>query len=103
MKLPDFLTEVAYGEIRLTGHRIGLYHVVSRFKEGYSVEQIHEEYPTLSVDLIQKVVDFYLQNKAEADIYVAETEAELDRQYAAGKKLDLEELERRMRARGWPG
>ena len=28
MRLPDFLQEVEPGEIRLTGHRIGLYHVV---------------------------------------------------------------------------
>ena len=28
MTLPDFLTRDRYGEIRLKGHRIGLYHIV---------------------------------------------------------------------------
>lgn len=46
MELPDFLNDTD-GEIRLTGHRIGLMHVVDRYNEGYSVEGIVCESLTL--------------------------------------------------------
>jgi uncharacterized protein (DUF433 family) len=108
MNLPDFLTEWPGNNIVLTGHRIGLYHVVTSYKEGMSVEQLHEEYPTLEPELIQKVLDFYHANQAEVDTYVAETRAELDRQYeelaASPRRINREELLRRYeekkRARG---
>ncbi len=47
MKLPEFLIGDPDGEIRLRGHRIGLYTVVREYKEGRSAEEIAEKYPTL--------------------------------------------------------
>ena len=96
VKLPDFLTEAPYGEIRLTGHRIGLYHLVSPYREGHTAEMLHEQFPTLSLELIRKVLAFYEENKAEVDAYVAAEKAELDRQRAyLPTRLNLEELLRR--------
>jgi hypothetical protein len=46
MTLPDFLEQAANGEIRLTGHRIGLFHVVHYYNEGYSPEMLLGQYPT---------------------------------------------------------
>ncbi len=82
MKLPEFLTEHPYGEIRLTGHRIGLFTVVRDYKEGASGEVIAERYPTLPLELVQNVLSFYHANKEEVDAYVADYQAELDRQEA---------------------
>ena len=73
-------------QIRLTGHRIDLFHVVEKYQEGYSPEMLHEEYPTLCLELIHRVIRFYLANQAEVDAYVAETIAEVERQSAAGKR-----------------
>ena len=56
MNLPEFLTPHSHGEIRLAGHRIGLEHVVALYREGYSPEMLHEQYPTLSLALIHKVI-----------------------------------------------
>jgi uncharacterized protein (DUF433 family) len=95
MSLPDFLTEVPYGEIRLTGHRIGLYHVVSYYQDGYTAEMLHDQFPTLSLELIRKVLGFYEQNKAEVDAYVAVEGAEIDHQSAVAPRVDWAELERR--------
>ena len=36
-----------------------------------SLEQLHEWYPTLEPELIQKVLDFYHANRDEVDAYVA--------------------------------
>jgi uncharacterized protein (DUF433 family) len=99
MNLPDFLTEWPFGEIMITGHRIGLYHVVSRYKEGMNVEQIHNWYPSLEPELIQKVLDFYQANQPEVDAYVVAVRAELDHQEVSAPPVDWEERRRRAEAR----
>ena len=97
MKLPEFLTEDEYGDIWLTGHRIGLAHVVRIYNEGYSAEMIGLEYPTLSLALIHKTIAFYLENQQQVDAQVAEIDAELQRQAAAAPRgPDLTELRRRI-------
>jgi len=83
LELPDFLTRNPYGEIRLTGHRIGLLHVVERYNEGYSPEAILCDYPALSLALIHKVIAFYLDHQPDVDGYVTATRAEIQRQAAA--------------------
>jgi uncharacterized protein (DUF433 family) len=82
MILPDFLTRDDFDEIRLTGHRIGLYTVVRRYREGRSAEQIAEEHPSLPLSLVYKVLAFYLDNRAEVDAYVDAYAADLARQEA---------------------
>lgn len=83
MILPDFLTRNSDGDIRLTGHRIGLYTVVRLYREGRNAEQIAEELESLGLALVYKVLAFYLENKAEVDAYVDAYRAELERQEAA--------------------
>ena len=46
MNLPEFLVDHPDGEIRLTGHRISLYHVVSFYNEGFSPEMLVGQFPT---------------------------------------------------------
>lgn len=82
MHLPDFLMQGDCGEIRLTGHRIDLMHVVDYHNAGHSPEQIHQEYPTLPLKLINEALDFYRANRAEVDAYVARCHEEIARQYA---------------------
>jgi uncharacterized protein (DUF433 family) len=97
MKLPDFLTEAAYGSIRFTGHRIGLKDVVELYRDGYSCEKIQAEFPTLSLDLIARVIDFYHENRNEVDAYLAKCQAEIEQQRASTpRKLNIEELQKRM-------
>jgi uncharacterized protein (DUF433 family) len=82
MTLPDYLTRDSDGEIRLTGHRIGLYTVVRCYREGRSPEQIAEEFPSLPLALVYAVLAFYFENKAEVDVYVDAYGAELEGQEA---------------------
>ena len=100
MKLPDFLSEVHYGEIRLTGHRIGLYHILRRHRAGTSVAQLHEEFPTLPVDLLDRVLAFYEQNRDEVDAYLSRYEEEIKANRRQGQSLDVEGLGKRWQARG---
>lgn len=73
MQLPDFLFCPSPGAIRLTGHRIGLEHVVDFYNQGFSAEMLIEQFPSLPLALIHKVIAFYLENQAEVDGYVAGT------------------------------
>jgi uncharacterized protein (DUF433 family) len=83
MELPDFLTRNQYGEIRVTGHRIGLLHIVDLYNDGAVAEGILCQFPALSLPLIHKVIAFYLENQAEVDAYVSNTRADLERLAAA--------------------
>ena len=83
MDLPDFLTLWPGGEIVLTGHRIGLYSVIDLLNRGSSPEEIRDEFPTLELDLIRRIVAFHESHRAEVDAYVATYRADLDRQVTA--------------------
>jgi len=98
MDLPDFLIDHPDGEIRLAGHRLGLYDVISLYQQGYSAEKIGDEYPTLPVAVIHQLIAFYRKNQGEVDAYVAAYREELDRQeqaYAANPgALHLKRLQK---------
>src|SRR5262245_61788368 len=99
MRLPEFLTQETDGEIHLTGHRIGLLHLVHYYNEGYSPEMFVCQYPTLPLALVHKVIAFYLENRAEVDTYVANCRTELTRQRASSPNpLDLQALRKRLEA-----
>ena len=99
MTLPDFLTREGTGEIRLTGHRIGLYHVVHYYNDGYSAEMLACQFPGLPLALIHKTIAFYLENRDDIDAYVAACRDELDRQRAANpNRLPLASLRERLAA-----
>jgi uncharacterized protein (DUF433 family) len=96
MQLPEFLNQSADGEIRLAGHRIGLYHLVQRYNEGESAEMLAARYPTLSLALVHKVLAFYLDNQSEVDAYVATCSAAMDEQQQQAKRMDINALRRRL-------
>ena len=101
MNLPDFLTRDPDGEVRLTGHRVGLYSIIRRSREGRTAEQIAGQFPSLSAPQVAKVLDFYEQNRADVDAYVDAYAAELQRQAAALRQgPDLAELRRRWEEKG---
>jgi uncharacterized protein (DUF433 family) len=98
--LPPYLHWHPDGEIRLVGHRIGLYHFVYYYNQGYSAEMILGQFPTLELALIHKVIAFYLENEKEVDEYVAQYQSDLDQLRAAGSHApSIVDLRRRLLAR----
>jgi uncharacterized protein (DUF433 family) len=79
MNLPEFLTRDPDGEIRLAGHRIGLYTVARLLKEGHSAQQLAEELPSVPRALLDQVIAFAAANRAEVDAYVTAYAADLER------------------------
>lgn len=100
MNLPGFLINHPDGEIRLRGHRIGLFHLISHYNQGEPVNVLHDRFPTLPPELIREAIAFYHENQPEVDAYLAGYQAELDRQRAAAPEAgpSLAELRRRMEA-----
>jgi uncharacterized protein (DUF433 family) len=99
MILPEFVTQHEKGELRLTGHRIDVFHIVYFYNEGYSAEMLLGLFPTLNLALIHKVIAFYLENKTEVDAYAARCEEELERYRAASPRTPtIEEFRARRRA-----
>jgi uncharacterized protein (DUF433 family) len=96
MNLPDFLTRLPDGEIRVTGHRIGLYHLVLRYNEGESAEMLACRYPTLPLWLVHKVVAFYLQNRSDVDAYAEVCSAAIEEQERGAASFDFDALQRRL-------
>jgi uncharacterized protein (DUF433 family) len=99
MTLPDFLTEWPHREIVLTGHRIGLFHVIGAFHREKSRDELHEEFPTLPLGLIDRTLEFYQNNKAFVDEYIANCQSEIDRQRSQGKHVDVAGLRDRLEQR----
>jgi uncharacterized protein (DUF433 family) len=71
LDLQDYFETVAPGAVRIKGHRIGIEHIVRHYYEGYSPEQIAQEFPGLSLEKIYATIAYYLHNKAEIDDYMA--------------------------------
>jgi uncharacterized protein (DUF433 family) len=81
----------------LKDHRINLYHVISvHVERGLDAEQLHDEYPTLTVEELKNVLEFYRQNRGEVDDYVRAYREDLDRQEAnAPRRLDWDDMRKR--------
>ncbi len=78
MTLPDFLMQDSLGYIHLSGHRVGLRHVVELYRENYSPEMLHEHFPTVPLAHIFRVLAYYLENQAEVDAYIQTAQKAMD-------------------------
>lgn len=94
--LPDYLEQDELGSIRLTGHRITLYHLLWYYSEGYSPEALHEQFPTLSMSLIHKTLAYYWDNKAELDAYMKAKQERIDQLRQNGLVTDVAKLRERL-------
>jgi uncharacterized protein (DUF433 family) len=78
-----YLELVGPDVIRVKGHRIGLEHIVERYQEGFSPEQITLDFPGLDLPQIYGILAYYLHNQAEVDAYIARVNARAEAAYQA--------------------
>jgi uncharacterized protein (DUF433 family) len=69
--------------IRIKGHRIGIEHVLAYYHEGYTPEEIAQEFPGLSLEKIYATITFYLAHQESLDVYLARLRARDRRIYRA--------------------
>ena len=70
MRLEDYFDFLGPNVIRIKGHRINLEDIVDYYREGYSPEQIAQEFPGLSLEKIYATIAYYLHNKVEVDAHM---------------------------------
>ena len=99
MELPDFLTRVDHGGIRLTGTRISLWLLLRSYNEGATAEMLVHEYPSVPLAQAHKVIAYYLENRAEVDAYLAQVAALQAHLEATLPRVDLDALRARLAAR----
>ena len=68
-----------YGTIRVTGSRVTLDVLISRFELGDTLEEIHEGFPSVSLEQINAIIGWYLDNRAQVDEYIEEGRAEAEK------------------------
>lgn len=68
--LCDYFDKLESGAVRIKGHRIGLEHIVERYNQGYSPEQIMLDFPGLSMEKIYATITYYLRHKNSVDDYL---------------------------------
>jgi uncharacterized protein (DUF433 family) len=98
--LPEFLTRTVDGEILVTGHRIGLYHLIARYNEGESAEMLASRYPTLPLALVHHIIAYYLDNQADVDAYIADCSNAIAQQRSAAHSADVNSLRQRLLQNG---
>lgn len=67
------------GSIRVQGSRVTLHTIVTRFRVGDTLEEIHGGFPTVSLAQINMIIHWYLDNQAEVDAYIEQEDAEAEK------------------------
>ena len=83
--------------IRLKGRRIGLEHIVERYKEGQSPEQIAEYFGDLPLEDVYAAILYYLHNRVDVDAYLADID-EFDKEQQRLAEAEQSPASLRMRA-----
>ena len=94
MQLEEYLDFQDSGAIGLRGHRIGIEHIVGLYRTGYTVEEMVQHFPGLSLEKAYAAVTYYLHNQAELDAYVARLEAQGLQEYEAWARTPSPAIER---------
>lgn len=77
--------EVCDGRLRIDGTRITVNQIVTLYKQGYSAEEIADQYPHLSLAQVYTALAYYHSNRAEVEADLAAEAAEaarLEQEYA---------------------
>ena len=88
MNLEDYFEFLSPTAIRLKGHRIGIEHVIERYRDGDSPEAIAQEFPGVSLEAIYATITYYLHYQREVEAYLAGVAALVERRMHAA---DVEE------------
>lgn len=75
LPMSEYLEQVEPDVVRVKGHRVGLEQIVERYIEGFSAEQIAQDFPGVELKAIYAIIAYYLHNQAEVDAYIVRGDA----------------------------
>jgi uncharacterized protein (DUF433 family) len=93
------LVENESGDIHLEGSRIFLEHVVEKFNEGKTPEDIQRDYPHVKLADLYAVMTYYLRHREEVDAYVQHQYQRAREMEASTEKYRPTKLVEKMKAR----
>lgn len=70
--------EVCGGRLRIQGTRITVNQIVVWYKQGYSAEEIADQYPHLTLAQVYAALSYYHANKEEIEADLAKEKREAD-------------------------
>lgn len=70
MNIEDYFDFLAIDDIRIKGHRIGIEDVLNYYLQGYSVDEILIELPSLTLEKIYATLTYYHHNRPDLDRYL---------------------------------
>ena len=73
------LREVAEGDVRVGDTKVALEGVISAYRQGYTPEQIQDDYDVISLGDVYSIIGYYLRRKEEVDQYMQECDESWDR------------------------
>ncbi len=71
--------DVCDGRLRIEGTRITVNQIVVLYKQGYSPEEIADQYPQLTLAQVYAALAFYHANKKEVEADLTSEQLEADR------------------------
>jgi uncharacterized protein (DUF433 family) len=89
MQLEDYFEFLSPDEIKIKGHRIWLQDVLYEYiYREQTAEELHQRFPTLTLEQIHATILYYLHNKGVMDKYMADWLAYCRRSREEARKKD---------------
>jgi uncharacterized protein (DUF433 family) len=99
MKLEDYFEFDDCDRIRVKGTRIAIEYLLEHFNEGWSAEQILENYePILTLEQVYAAITYYLHNEAAVDAYMERAEKHEEATYQEHLTKGRSETVKRLQA-----
>ena len=73
------LREVEEGDVRVGNTKVALEGIISSYWQGYTPEEIQQDYDVVSLGDVYSIIGYYLHRKEEVDQYMRESEESWDR------------------------
>ncbi len=70
IQLDKYLEFQDADRIRIRGHRLGIENVLTYYLEGYSPDEIAQEFPGLELETVYVTITYYLANQTELNAYL---------------------------------
>lgn len=81
MELESYFEFLGKDGIKIKGTRVYLEDVVRQYYRGEAPEQIHESFPSVSIEQAYATILYYLANRTDMDAYIKTMREETEQRY----------------------